>query len=159
MDKTLKSQSGKRNTLLMSIKRNKNVKSASGRFGDYVYYTYKKTQQIYSRVYCYPKLTDRHAENGQKVKVAAILWKELNSNFKNDLQKYAEIYMKQQINENKIHLTAYNVFCKCVLKIPFVICNLRELREVAGENISVWMEKGYLVMLNSCYSFKAEINV
>lgn len=133
----------------------KNIKSLSGRFGNLIFYSYEKTNKIYFRTYRYPNLTKHNHLNGQKIQRASLLWKQVDNDFKNDLNEYAKLFHQQYRQDKSMHITGYNIFCKCILKITHKVSSLTDLREIAGNTINQWIQNSYLDKLNSEIDFMA----
>ncbi len=132
-----------------------NIKSVSGRFGNIVFYTYRKTKKVYIRTYRYPSLTKQNNYNGKKVQIASVLWKQINNTFKADLNDYAKIFYSEFRRNKSIHVTGYNIFCKCILKIEQNLNDLNELREIAGNTINQWIQNSYLDQISAKIEFTA----
>ncbi|MCK9330419.1 MAG: hypothetical protein PHY08_11170 [Candidatus Cloacimonetes bacterium] len=133
------------------------IKTLSGRFGNFVFYSFEKTRKTYLRTYRYPNLTTQNHLNGRKIQFASLLWKQVNNDFKADLNEYAKMFHRQYRQNKSLYITGYNIFSKCILKITHPVNTLEELQEIAGNTINQWILNAYLDKLDSEINFTTHL--
>ena len=143
----------------MRITFNKNIKTMSGKCNDgqMVFQSKKNDTVCIGRNYVYPLLTNQNTLSGNKLKAAAILWRNVTNSFKYDLQRYANAYNSQYHPRKKLRIGAYNVFIMAVCGLQNPIFDINVLSDMLGNTVANWISGGHLKNVKITVPFTATL--
>jgi hypothetical protein len=107
------------------------------------------------RNYVRPRITDHNVLVGNKLKAANRLFKQIHSDFLADLVAYKNAYNSQLLPENKLPISAQNIFIKAVCSHHEVIPTLSgpgSVSDILGGNISDWIASESLPSLKANFT-------
>ena len=101
-------------------------------------------------------IPEHNKKMGARFKQSIAIYNQLPTQFVRDLKQYAIEYNYFYRN-NKIPITAYNIFMKVLLQHPTQIESLEALSDVMGNTVNAWIENGVLERVSLDYDFVAVI--
>jgi len=106
---------------------------------------------IASRYTC-PRITEHNHRQGTKLTRANVLYKAINTAFREDLQIYADAYNKKHSKKKRLPPNFYNIFikalCNGAIKIDY-LDSLEKFVGLYGNTIEAWIANGLLPKVNA----------
>ena len=135
------------------------TRSGKSESGKYVFVAMKGRNFTIVKRYSKPTLGATHEMGASKIRAAAKLWKELPESFKDELQRYSELYNRQiqEKIEYKGFVHRYNIFIKALASHVEPLNDLESLVSTLGNTIEAWMERGYLPQVKKTGRFEVGI--
>ena len=140
----------------------KEIRAKSGRYkdSDVVFKAARNRTIGLSRThFTNVRVTDHQRLKGSKVKAASALWHEVSDSFKADLARYAHAYNKQHHPEDKLYLSAFNIFIKAVCSHSAPVNGLSDLVMIFGNTLGIWIERNFLRRVTVSAPFNAMVMV
>ena len=103
------------------------------------------------------RTTDHQLLKGSKLKAASALWHEISASFKADLERYAHAFNSQHLPEDKLYLSAFNIFIKAVCRYSTPIDDLSVLVMIFGNSLNSWIDNGFLRRVTVSSPFNAVV--
>ena len=91
------------------------------------------------------------------MKASSALWKQVNQEFRDDLDIYTIAYNRQIQPIDKKDLNKSSIFTKAVLKHKEIIPTISELANILGNNLEEWIERGFLPKVNVKKRFRGSV--
>ena len=103
-------------------------------------------------------VTDHQIDFGSRMKDIAMLWNDVNDDFKRDLSSYTNAY-NNQYRFDMYAMSAFNLFVKVLGSLNVQLKTIDDIVSYFGDTVSVWVVNGFLPTVSVRITFDHSIKV
>ena len=127
------------------------------RTGKFVYFARANGTLGFQRINSPQRITNHNILYGQKMKAAAMIWKDISDGFREYLKRYTELYNQTYKAYNQIKINGYTIFVGALMKFDTPLDSVTELVSEFGATIEDWMTMGILKKVKTKTPLNADI--